>query len=176
MTTNAERNGRAQSSPGELHPDLRAPSAQTVKIQPDKKGSSGRTLNSGEANSSLTERGSFWDRFDGLVDALRSYWVPPRWLVQAPPGWSELTEFALHRQQLNGAPALVIFLNRLWLAVALAASGKARIREWVLTRFWRAVVFVGVPVLFLKTTPLGAWIADYLIRPYFHALAWIFLP
>jgi hypothetical protein len=106
---------------------------------------------------------------------IKDFFVPPRWLVDTPPGWRELTDYALGGRMAT-APALMRFFSRVWLCVALVMSGKARMREWVLTRFWRAVVFIGVTDLFLRTTPMGHWVADNLIRPWFSILAWIFLP
>lgn len=160
-----------------VHPDLMTPSDRAgSKIQRNESGSSGRTVNSVEAESSPTVRNRILDKTDSLVVWMKDFFVPPRWLAESPPGWAELTAYAHHSVRMQNAPGLVKALSSIWLyAVALPAVAMARFREWVLTRPGRAILFILVADLFIRTTPMGHWIA-WVIREWFAILAFVFLP
>lgn len=145
-------------------------------FETDEDGCSGRTLNSSPAQSSLTLRDRTQDKVDAVTEWLKDFFVPPAWLVSTPATWDELAAYAHHNVRMQNAPAIVQALGSAWLyLVVFPAVAKARFREWVLQRPARALLFIGVADLFIRTTPAGHWIA-WLIRGWFHVLAVVFLP
>jgi hypothetical protein len=160
-----------------VHPDLTPlPSRTRPKIQTGEPGSSGRTVNSAGAESSPTVRNRVLDKTDVVYAWVKGFFIPPLWLVDEPPGWAALTAYAHNSARMQNASPLVRGLSSAWLyTVALPAVVRARFVEWVLTRPGRALLFLGVAELFLRTTPAGLWLGD-LIRAWFHILAVVFLP
>lgn len=174
------RNGRAKSSEfgGQFRQTL--PYAVPTKIGPDNTGPFGRTVDSVEPKSSLTPRervdlvGVWLNRGCGWI---KDFFDLPNPLTRPPAEWAELTAYAHHSARMQMAPKMIRILCSIWLyVVALPVVGVGRWREWILTRPGRAISFLVITTLFLRFTPVGHWLADHLIRPYFHVLAWIFLP
>jgi hypothetical protein len=170
--TDTPRNGSPR-----VHPDLLPPAQRSApKIHKDKSGSSGRTPEPVEAESSVTGRERFLDRTDRIFDWVKGFFALPNPLTQPPADWAELTAYAHYSVRMQHAPALVRFISSLWLyAIALPTIALGRWREWVLTRPGRAVLFLGVAELFLRTTPIGHAVGD-LIRSLYAGLAWLLLP
>lgn len=142
----------------------------------DQEGPRAERSERGKSPESLVRSDTLSDRVGGFLSWVRDFFVPPQGLLEAPASWSELSAYARRNARLENAPALVRTLSLVWLyAVTLPTVAAARLREWVLSRPARALLFLGVAELFLRTTPMGHWIAAT-VRQWFAVLAWIFLP
>lgn len=177
MTTEATRS----ESPARVHPGLRSPlHSPQPKIHGNESGSFGRRVRPVEVESSLTERDArtrLRNVGASLGRRLGEFFIFPQALVDAPPGRAELTAYAHRGAWTADGRGFVRGLGVLWLyAIALPVVYRARFKEWLLTRPSRAVLFIALALLVLHKTGPGHWAADSIIRPWFHALAWIFLP
>lgn len=115
------------------------------------------------------------DRFEAGVEAAKAWIVPPNVLTEPPPAFSDLFGYVSRGAWTSGRGGILRQLAALWLfIVALPTIVKLRLKEWVMTRPTRTVFAVVIWQLFIRSEP-GAWLSDYVIRPYFHALAWMFL-
>lgn len=170
--TDTPRNGSPR-----VHPDLLPPRQRSApKIHKDNSGSSTRTPDPVQAESSVTGRERLLGHTDRAYDWVKNFFALPNPLTQPPAEWAELTAYAHYSVRMQNAPALVRGISSIWLyAIALPTIALGRWREWVLTRPGRAVLFIGVAELFLRTTPLGHGVGD-LIRHFYAGLAWLLLP
>jgi hypothetical protein len=124
----------------------------------------------------VTARDRFLGKSDAVFDWIKGFIALPNPLTTPPAEWAELTAYAHNGVRMQDAPALVQFLSSLWLyAITMPVIALGRWREWVLTRPGRAVLFIGVAELFLRTTPAGHWIGAA-IRTFYAGLAWLLLP
>ena len=113
---------------------------------------------------------------EALIGWAKGFFVPPAVLVERPAGWSELSDYAHRNARLTHAPELVKALSAAWFwAVTAPTVIAVRFTEWVLVRPGRALLFIGVTELFLRTTPAGDWIGS-VVRGFYAGLAWLLLP
>lgn len=148
--------------------DLDSPFLAPLSVEPEPKAFSLRpTLQSKSATLS--------DRLGAAAEAAKAWLVPPNVLTEPAPALVEMSAYA-RRGAWTSGDGLLRKLGVLWmLLVAVPTAFVLRLKEWMVQRPSRAIFFVLIWQLAIRSDQ-GAWIADHIIRPYFHALAWIFLP
>lgn len=123
-------------------------------------------------NSEITLR----DRIRVWLEAGKDYWALPCWVREAPVTLTELTVYAREGSWTRRLTGPIRALGIGWLyVVAIPQTGKAYLRAHLMQRPGRFVAALLIWTVVIRSVP-GAWVAAHLIRPYFHALAWIFLP
>jgi hypothetical protein len=123
-------------------------------------------------NSEVTMRDWAWD----MLARATSYWALPAWVSEPPATLTDLTVYARQGAWTSRYRGFIRRLGIGWLyLVAIPQTTLAYLRAHIWQRPGRAVATVMIWLLFIHSTP-GIWVAGNLIRPYFHALAWIFLP
>jgi hypothetical protein len=123
-------------------------------------------------NSEVTLRDRVWN----LLTSAKAYWALPTWVNQPPATLTELTVYAREGAWTRRYRGFIRRLGIIWLyLVAIPQTTAAYLRAHVLQRPGRTLAALIIWSLFIRSVP-GIWVADHLIRPYFHALAWIFLP
>ena len=123
-------------------------------------------------NSEITMR----DRVRGWLEAGRDYWAVPCWVRESPATLIELTAYAREGAWTRRLSGPIRALGIGWLyVVAIPQTARAYAKAHLLQRPGRFLAALLIWTVFIRSVP-GVWIAEHLIRPYFHALAWIFLP
>ena len=116
------------------------------------------------------------DRVRGWLEAGREYWAVPCWVRESPASLTELTAYARQGGWTRRLSGPIRRLGIWWLyAVAIPMTAKAYLRAHVVQRPGRFLAALLIWTVFIRSVP-GVWIAEHVIRPYFHVLAWIFLP
>ncbi len=167
-------NGNGQRTP--LH-STEAPKTPATPGRPTPKiGTKVNNTGGDSTGDSTTARERLLDSVDAFLAWLKGFFIPPAVLVERPAGWTELTDYAFRNVRVARAPGLIKFFSLAWFWVVVAPSVTwARFKEWVLVRPMRALLFIGIAELFIRTTPVGAWIAAG-IRGFYAGLAWLLLP
>lgn len=123
-------------------------------------------------NSEIT----FRDRVRAVLEAGKDYWAVPCWVRESPATLIELTAYAREGAWTRRLSGPIRKLGIGWLyTVAIPQTAKAYLRAHVMQRPGRFLAALLIWTVFIRSVP-GVWIAEHVIRPYFHALAWIFLP
>jgi hypothetical protein len=123
-------------------------------------------------NSEVTLR----DRIADLGARAKTYWALPAWVSEPPATLTDLTVYARQGAWTTRYRGFIRRLGIGWLyLVAIPQTTLAYLRAHVWQRPGRALAAVLIWTLFIHSVP-GIWVAAHIIRPYFHALAWIFLP
>ena len=149
-------------------------SAKQPPEAPAELAEAGNSPNSPELSTTRRER--VVGAGEALIGWAKGFFVPPAVLVERPAAWSELGDYAHRNARLVNAPGLVKALSKAWFYVITAPTVfRARFTEWVLVRPGRALLFIGVAELFLRTTPAGQWIGS-VVRGFYAGLAWLLLP
>jgi hypothetical protein len=101
--------------------------------------------------------------------------VPPHVLTSPPAAYDELTAYAYRGSWTSSAHGFIRGLGTLWLIViALPVIFALRMVEWIIQRPSRALFFVLVWELAIRTPP-GLWLCHDVLRPFWSVLGWIFL-
>jgi hypothetical protein len=111
-----------------------------------------------------------------MLDRAKGYWAVPSWVREPPATLLELIAYAREGAWTKRYTGFIRRLGILWLyAVAIPQTARAYLKAHVLQRPGRTIAAALLWLLFSRSVP-GIWVADHIIRPYFQALAWIFLP
>lgn len=115
------------------------------------------------------------DRLRHALTAARRYWIPPNLLVNPPPTYAQLVNYA-YRGAWAAKPAgpireAGIFWHR---TVSLPVTAVCRYIEWVAQRPGRALPIYGLWRLLLATDA-GHWLAANLVHPALAAIGWALL-